>query len=297
MAELVGATLAVAGAMFIAIQVVCIRVGTTEGRSNDALVVVLLVNIGVLVPVAIALEGRDFNLTPMAILAFAGAGFVGTMLGRAFEYAGIERIGASRSEPIKASQPLHAALMAVIFLGESLTPLAVVGILLVVGGVAALSWESANAPTITGEGVPWRQLLFPLAAAFFFGIEPILAKVGFAEGTPVFVGLAVKTLAATIAFGAYLRARQALPDGATLWSTNSCWYVAAGIANTFFLISYYIALDLAPVVLVVPVLQTSPLFVILLSAIFLRRLERVTWRLAAAAIVVVAGAAMVSVTT
>lgn len=296
MVELVGPALAVAGALFIAIQVVCIRVGTTEGQSNDALVVVLLVNIAVLVPAAVILEGGDPNLTPLAVAAFICAGFVGTMLGRAFEYAGIERIGASRSEPIKASQPLHAALMAVLFLGELLTPLAIVGTLLVVVGVAFLSWESANAPTITGEGVPWQQLLFPLAAAFFFGIEPILAKVGFSQGTPVFVGLAVKTVAATLAFAAYLRARNVLPDRATLRSANTGWYVAAGVANTLFLVSYYLALDLAPVVLVVPVLQTSPLFVILLSVIFLRRLERVTWRLAGAATLIVIGAALVSVT-
>lgn len=297
MAELVGAALAVAGALFIAVQVVCIRVGTTEGRSNDALVVVLLVNIGLIVPLSLVLEGGDLRLTPVAVLAFAGAGLVGTMLGRAFEYAGIERIGASRSEPIKASQPLHAALLAVLLLGESLAPMAVGGTLLVVGGVAALSWESANAPTIDADGVPWRQLLFPLAAAFFFGIEPVLAKVGFAQGTPVFVGLAVKTLAATAAFTAYLRARHALPRRGSLLSNNTGWFVAAGVANSLFLVCYYLALDLAPVVLVVPVLQTSPLFVLLLSVVFLRRLERVTWRLAAAACLVVVGATLVSLGT
>lgn len=46
---------------------------------------------------------------------------------------------------------------------------------------------------------------------------------------------------------------------------------------------------------VVPIIQASPLVVIALSAVFLpKRLERVTWRLVVAATVVVTGATLVS---
>lgn len=294
MVEFLGAGLAVAAALFLAIQVVCVRIGTDSGRSNDALIVVLLVNIALLVPVALVVGYPDYTLPPDALLSFAAAGLVGTMLGRAFEYAGIERIGASRSEPIKASQPLHAALLAVLILGETLTPIAGVGTVLVVVGIAIISWESRSSDDGMGS-VSWSYLALPLASAFMYGIEPIFAKVGLATGTSPFVGLGIKTLTATVAFYAYLRYRGALPGRDALRSANTKWYLGAGVANSAFLLSYYAALSVAPVVLVQPVLQTSPLFVIVLSVIFLQRLERVTPRIVLAAAVVALGAAVVSI--
>lgn len=294
MVELLGAGLAVAAALFLAIQVVCVRLGTDSGTSNDALIVVLLVNITLLVPVALVVGYPDYTLPPTALLSFAAAGLVGTMLGRAFEYAGIERIGASRSEPIKASQPLHAALLAVLILGETLTPIAGVGTVLVVVGIAIISWESRSGDAGM-DSISWSYLALPLASAFMYGIEPIFAKVGLATGTSAFVGLGIKTLTATVAFYAYLRYRGALPGREALRSVNTKWYVGAGVANSAFLLSYYAALSVAPVVLVQPVLQTSPLFVIVLSVLFLQRLERVTPRIVLAAAVVALGAAVVSV--
>jgi drug/metabolite transporter (DMT)-like permease len=41
-------------------------------------------------------------------------------------------------------------------------------------------------------------------------------------------------------------------------------------------------------------LQTSPLFVILISYVFLQRLERVTWKIVAAAGIVALGAGLVA---
>lgn len=294
MVDLLGAGLAFLAAAGIAGQVVFVRVGTEHGTANDALVVVLLTNIGVLVPLALVTGYPDFGLTRRAILAFIGAGFVGTMLGRAFYYTAIKRIGASRAEPIKASVPLYAALVAVFVLGETLTPVGLFGIVLIVAGVAVISWESTSNPSATAADAGPVDLLFPLIAAFFFGIEPIFAKIGFAEGTPVLVGLAIKTLAATVGFAAYLRYRDVLPSVGSLRTGNTRWYLAAGISNTFFLLAYYSALEIAPVVLVAPIMQLSPLLVVALSAVFLKRLEKVTPRLVAASLIVVAGAIAVT---
>ncbi|QLD89134.1 DMT family transporter [Natronomonas salina] len=293
MVDLVGAGLAVSAALFLAVQVGCVRVGTDSGQSNDALIVVLLVNIAVLVPIGIAVGYPDYTLPQNALLAFTAAGLVGTMMGRAFEYAGIERIGASRSEPIKASQPIHAAILAVLVLGETLTPLMGVGTVLVVIGVAIISLESRSSSDGL-DSLSWSYLALPLASAFLYGIEPIFAKVGLATGTSPFVGLGVKTLTATVAFYAYLRYRGTLPSRSAFQSTNTKWYVAAGLANSAFLLSYYAALAVAPVVLVQPVLQTSPLFVIVISYVFLQRLERVTWKIVVAGAIVALGAALVA---
>ena len=294
MVDVLGVFLAFLAAAGIAGQVVFVRIGTEHGTANDALVVVLLTNIFVLVPLALITGYPDFQLTTRAVLAFIGAGVVGTMLGRAFYYTSIKRIGASRTEPIKASVPLYAALIAVLILGETLTPVGLAGIVLIVAGVAVISWESTSNPGASAATARPVDLLFPLIAALFFGIEPVFAKVGFAEGTSVLVGLAIKTVAATIGFAAYLRYRDTLPSPRSLRTGNTRWYLLAGLSNTGFLLAYYSALSIAPVVLVAPIMQLSPLLVVVLSAVFLKRLERVTPRLVAASLIVVAGAVAVT---
>lgn len=326
-----GVLLAAIAAVAVAIQSVSVRLGTNEGRAADALVVVLFANVVTIVPAAVLIHAPAYSLTVTSVVAFAAAGIAGTLLGRIFYYTSIERIGASRSEPLKASQPLHATLIAVLVLGEVVTAVHVVGILLIVVGVAAITWETARSgngaktarkdsqtaesdaqtggngtqtdgsgtqtdgsDTQAGENRRFLDLLFPLAAAFFFGIEPTLAKLGFAEGTPILVGLAIKTVVASGGFLAYLRYRNELPDLADLRSRNARWYLLAGGANTTFLLLYYLALSVSPVSVVVPIIQTSPLVVMVLSVLFLSRLERVTWRLVAGAAVVVGGAVVLT---
>ena len=293
MEPVLGILLALVAAAAIASTVVFIRVGTTSGKSLDALAVVLLVNIVLLIPPTLYYYYPDYSLTGASLLSFAAAGLVGTMLGRAFFYTGIKRVGASRSEPIKATQPLHASIIAVIFLGETVTSAHAVGIVLIVVGVALVSWESTRSPE-PDDRVALAGLAFPIVASICYGLEPIFATVGFEEGTPVLVGLSIKTLAATIAFLAYLRWRDALPARAAFTDGNLKWYLAAGVGNTVFLLAYYAALEIAPVVIVVPVMQVSPLIVALLSLLFLRHLERITVQFLLAVAVIVVGTTLVS---
>lgn len=294
MENLAGVGLALLAALALASMVVFVRVGTDRGQSEHALVVVLLVNVLVLVPTTVVTTRSPFDVTPGAVAAFTMAGLAGTMVGRALYFAGIERIGASRAGPIKGSMPLFATVFAVAVLGETLAPVHLLGIILIIAGVAYISWEIREGPR-SGDGLDWHGALLPLGAAFFFGTEPTFAKIGFSHGTPVLVGLTIKTVSATLGFTAYLWWRDAVPAPLDVDASDLRWYVLAGVANTVFLLAYYSALEVADVVLVVPIQQTSPLLVVVLSYLFLRRLERVTWPLLVAAGVIVSGAILVSV--
>ena len=46
-----------------------------------------------------------------------------------------------------------------------------------------------------------------MLAALALGVEPVLLKVGFAAGTPTFVGLAVMLSAAAVGYAAFVLAR------------------------------------------------------------------------------------------
>ena len=285
--------LAVAGAICLALTAMFIRVGTDGGRSLDALVVVLAINVSVFVPLAVLLH-NPLAVSPAAVAAFVGAGIVGTMVGRALFFLGIKRIGASRAEPIKASMPFHASLIAVLVLGETLTLGNFIGILLIIGGVAVISWEGHGGGEFGSTDTPLIGFLLPLAAAFFFGIDPIFAKIGFEEDASVLVGLAIKSVSAMVVFVFYLWWQTELNTDAFQRTGNLRWYVAAGIANTLFLLFNYSALFVAPVVVVIPIIQMSPVFVTIFSYMFLQDLEHVNRILVIGTIIVVVGAIMVT---
>ena len=58
---------------------------------------------------------------------------------------------------------------------------------------------------------------------------------------------------------------------------------------------WYLALNEAPVVLVVPLAGTHPLVSIVLTHLFLQRLEKVTLRTIMGALMVVAGVALIAI--
>jgi len=284
--HLLGAALAVTVSLCLALQALAIRFGTRQGRANDALVTVFLFNVATFA-VVVALRHGAYEPRLSGVAAFAGAGLVGTLVGTGFYYAGIERIGASRSDAIKASQPMTAAFFAILVLGERVTVLNGLGIVLIVLGVAVLVSERSTAsPAGRGLGV---GVLYSVGASVAFGLEPIFAKYGFALGTPVFVGLLVKTTTAALGLLWFLRWREELTLASVGVSLRSKWYVVAGAANTLSLVAYYYALTVAPVAVVIPLTQLSPLLVILLSYRWLPALEGITGRLVAGGVCIVIG--------
>jgi drug/metabolite transporter (DMT)-like permease len=78
---LAGAVLAILAATLLAVQALCIRVGTDDGGSVESLGVVLAVNLLLYIPGAMAFEPTA-TLSAVAIGAFALAGLVGAVIGR-----------------------------------------------------------------------------------------------------------------------------------------------------------------------------------------------------------------------
>ncbi len=294
---LLGVVLGTVAALMWAVQFLCVRLGTDDGEVLDAVLITLCCNVGLLVPIVLVWYPvtEIVLFTPQSILSFALAGIAGSLVGRLLLFHSIETIGASRTSPVVAANALFATILAVLFLEESLTLAHFLGIVLIVVGIAVISWETASD---TGAGQSMRtlgvSLLIPVSAAAVIGVEPIFISLGLAEGTPALPGVMIKVIAAAIGFGGYLL----LSSKSVSWPANTAsmkWYLGAGITTTGGLVSYFLALEVAPVVIVVPIMQTTPLLVVILSAIFLpQRLERVTAVLAVASVVVVVGTGLVA---
>ena len=297
LSHLGGVGLAVGAAVSSAVSNLSVRKGTERGSTADAVFVVAVVNVGILLPTVGALYHSNYGLTPASLLSFGIAGALGTLIGRALMFTSINRIGASRTAPIIASWALIATALGALLLDETLSAIHGVGVVLVVTGIAVIAWQTSDD---TPDDLSRRELLagmsIPFAAALAIGWEPIFADVGLAEGTPALVGLVVKSTAAVGGIGLYLWWRDALPSRSVVRGTDGRWFVLAGITNTAFLFGYYVALSIAPVNVVSPIIVTNTLFVVVLSALFMpERLERVTWRIAAASAVVVTGVLLITV--
>lgn len=295
----VGAGLATIAAVCFAVQFLSIRIGTEDSAVADAVLVTLVCNVVLVVPVVVVRNwGQLASLyTPTSVAAFAAAGLAGVGLARVFLFRSVKLIGASRTSPVVATNVLFATAFAAIVLGERVAPLHLLGIVLVVGGIGLLSWETATVdqPNSSSATSSVTEFAYPLAAAVLIGAEPVLVSIGIAGGTPVIPGLAVMMISGTLGYTAYWIASQ---SDRSLRSAGGAirWYIVAGIATTGAFVSYLLALEMTSVVVVMPILQTNPLLVTLLSAVFLpRRLERVTTRLILAASIIVIGATVVSI--
>jgi drug/metabolite transporter (DMT)-like permease len=292
---LTGIALSAFGAFLFALQNVLVRIATVEGDVGDAVVVVMATNALLIVPPAVVLYYPTYGLSWLSAGMFATAGLVGLMLGRICVYGGIQTIGASRTTPVVSASTVVSAVAAIWVLDESVTVGHGVGIGLIVAGIAIISWVTAadSGPDISVRETG-KSLLLPLGAAFFIGIEPVFVRIGLDAGTPIPVGLAVMMSAALIGYIGYRRLRGSVISTPAR-SVRMRWYVAAGVTSAVGLLAYFAALETVPVVIAIPIIQTAPLLVIVLSIAFLpRQLERVTWRLVAAAVIVVVGATLVS---
>ena len=72
------------------------------------------------------------------------------------------------------------------------------------------------------------------------------------------------------------------------------WFLAAGVTVSLSMACIYYALDRGKVSVVIPVSSTGPLFSLILTAIFLRDVERVTLRIVTSAAMIVSGVLLIT---
>ena len=221
--------------------------------------------------------------TPFVLMLFAIAGVLQAVV-RQLTYIGIEKIGAARSGPIRASVPLWSAAIAIFFLGETISAAIGLGTILVVGGILLISWRANEH---IKDFRPW-YIIAPLLAAILGGIVyPIRRYALRFSDEPIFFGavIGVVGLFCTVAYLALPTTKEKL-----VWNRESLvYFVAGGAFESLGLLLVLYALTFGPVVMVTPLTATLPLWLVLLGKLFLRDVEKITTRTVIGAGLVVAG--------
>lgn len=201
-----------------------------------------------------------------AVVVFAGVGLFFPAVVTMLTFAANQRMGPTIAGTVGGTAPLFAIAGAVLFLGERLSVLVLLGTLAIVLGVMVLAWEKKPNPS----SWPKRALLLPLTAAAIRGLAQLLTKYGLALwASPFAAGLVGYTASSATVFVAAELGRGRRPRA--LDRRGVMWFALAGLCNGAAVLSMYIALNRGRVTIVSPIVATYPLFTLLSSIIFLRR--------------------------
>lgn len=221
---------------------------------------------------------------PRALAVFIAVG-VALPFVRWLSYTGIARIGSARSSSLRSTHPFFSAALAIAFLGEPARHNVMAGTLLIVAGIFVTCWDSRE----TKSKARPLDVLFPLAAAFFSGIIHPFTRYALTITNEPLLYSGTVGLSSLITLGGYLlfsgRGRQMVwPAPRALKS-----FISASLFETGGFLLFSAAVSLGQVVLIAPIMATTPMWVLLGSILLLRDLEKVTLRTALGSGAVVGG--------
>ena len=250
------------------------------------------------IPVAVVLLATtyflfwgDLNVSRQAALMLAISGVIGLAIGDTFLFKAMAIIGSRLSMLLMATTPAMTALLAYFFLGEPLTLIMIVGILVTLAGVSWVVVERVPTEQEAAHRLTLKGLLFGILGALGQAVGLIFAKKGLIpEMHPLLATLIRMTSAALILWPLMLLARK-VKNPLRLFGSDltSLRYLLIGVVCGPFLgvTMSLTAIKLTDTGVAATLMSTVP--VTMLPLVVLIEKERLTTRAIAGAFVAVAG--------
>lgn len=280
-------SLGLAGSLWFAISMIFINRGVLSLDYFRGLLVNLGVNAAFLW-LYVFTFGERIDPREPANLIFVLVGVFVPGVARFFIFKGMQRLGASISACLTNATPLFATFFAIALLDEKPTVTNLLGTFSIVCGIVALSWS--------GTAKTWRtaDLLFPLSAAMLFAARDNLVRVGVGHIDSPIAGAAIAATTSCITMALiYWTFEKKKPLGEKP-GHGIALFAAAGIMNFLSYAFAYTALSMERVSIVSPLINASSLFVLPLSAFFLKGVEQLSGRKIAAVVLIIAGVFLIS---
>lgn len=259
------------------------RVGLVHSTPLVVTLISLIVQT-VVVWAILLFQGGIPSADPRALAVFVAVG-VALPFVRWLSYTGLARIGSARSSSLRSTHPFFSAALAIAFLGEPAQHNVILGTVLIVAGIFITCWESKS---YRADGKP-TDVLFPLAAAFFSGIIHPFTRYALTITNEPLLYSGVVGLSALLALSGYLLVTGGLQN--IVWPNRRALrsFVTASLFESGGFLLFSAAVSLGPVVLIAPIMATTPMWVLLGSILLLRDLEKVTPRTIIGSCAVVGG--------
>lgn len=281
-----GSVLAVLSAATFALNGAAVRRGVLKGSVAQALAITVPMGVPMFFVAALASGQLDavlgFSAGTVAMLAAAGV--LHFVWGRYCNYRATKAIGGNAAIPLQQLDfPLKLGL-AIVFLGEVLTPLRIFGIgLIMLGGSIAITRRrkpvpeaavaAAPAPKSVGAAAAPPQApafvpnyaegyTFALLSITGYGVSPLFIRAALEDaglGASLAGGL-ISYLAATVVIGLILLKPGQLGHLRAINPTSAKWFLASSLFVGLSQMFRYMALAVAPVTVVAPIQRSASLF-------------------------------------
>lgn len=283
------AALAIIAAFLYGVSMILARVGLTDTDTFSGALISMFFSFIVSLLIFIFCVPIS-SFANWALMYFILAGLSGPCIGRFLLFIGINRVGSSIASTLYSIKPLFSAIAAVLILGENLTMAIAVATVLMVAGLAMVSSKESGNQSIHSWSK--KDLIFPIMAGAAYGLAHVFRKIGLNINHEPLMGVVVQNVAA-LSFSLTLAFFRKNKQRVTL-NHRKAWIVfgLSGIFSVLGQLMLFHALNIGSVVIVSPLSSISPLFVIAMAFIFLRSVERVTWKIMLGAILIVGGMAL-----
>lgn len=278
---------ALATGLFSAVNLILVKKGMARSNAITAIVVSLAIN-------AIVFWGLVWMVVPheeiwrAELLIFVLVGLIQPGGTRFLTYLSVEKVGVTITTSLRATTPLFSSLLAILVLGENLTVPVAVGTLFVVSGIILITLKDKGMIT-RGN----RYILLPIFSALVAGTTQVILKMGLVHLPFPLLGAAVAAGTSLIVVTLSLIISKKV--SMLVFNRTSLWfYTLGGITVTLGVASVFMSLHLSDLVIVAPLTSLSPLYSLILAAVFLRDLEVITPRIVTAAGLIVLGVVFIT---
>ncbi len=306
---MLGSIFAILSAASFALNNATVRRGVVSGTPIQAMAVSVPLGVVCFLPLAF-LTGELFRLPlfPKAAVAWmAGLGVLHFVFGRYCNFRANSVAGVNLTAPVVQLQVVVTMVLAVVVLHEPCTVLQMIGGVLILAG--SLITQRAPARTAVAEvkktDLPLfapRYLagyLFASLAAIAYGTTPVMARFALENTGPLtgVLGGLISYVAATAVVSLALLSPQVRQNVLAMNRDNARWFAVSGVCVAAAQGFFFAAVSIAPVMLVMPLLQLSLAFRMLFST-WLNPAHEIVGPLVFAGVVIsVTGALMVSIET
>ena len=275
--SLLGATFALLSAASFALNTVTARRGVVTGTPSQAMAVSVPLGVVCFALAAIVMGeiGRLADFPPTAAAWMAGVGVLHFVIGRYSNYRATKAAGANLVSTVLHLQIVATLSLAVIVLDEPCTVLQMIGgVLIIAGSIITHQQRVRPSPAQSGQEerhvfVPRRLAgyCFATLAALAYGTSPIMARIALADSAPgqSLLGGLIAYIAATMVISLALLWPASRNNILALNRDNGRWFFYSGLFVAIAQGLFFAAVSIAPIMLVVPLLQMSSVFLLILS--------------------------------
>lgn len=267
---------AFASAGFAGLTAILAKIGIERVNSNVATAIrttVVLVFAWVMVAIVGSWNGMaTVDARTVIFLLLSGLATGGSWL---FYFKALQMGEVSRVAPIDKSSTVLTMFLAWIFLGEEMTYVTAVAMLLIGGGTYMMIEKRAHDDAQSAENGGRRWIVYALLSAVFAALTSILGKVGI-ENVDATLGTAIRTGVVFVMAWGIVGITRTYDTLTHIARKSWIFLVLSGLATGGSWLCYYTALQTGPASVVVPIDKLSIVVTVAFSVIILR--EKMTMR-------------------